>query len=111
MNELPGSYRRFLLLLIGTVLHAGLTLVCFLLYVQTAMEASHGGQASVGATILQYIKALFLWPLLLPLLKSYPVLMRGWLGILFLLLNSFIWVSGLAFVWVIWRSSRGRRPA
>jgi hypothetical protein len=75
-----------------TLLHAALTVVGLLSYVQTALTASHEGQISELEMFLQYLKTIFLWPLLLPLLKARPLMLGGLPGILLVLINSAVWI-------------------
>jgi hypothetical protein len=76
-----------------TLFHAGLTVVGFLSYTKTALTASHGGPLSEWTTFGQYAKSLFLWPLLLPLLRDRPLLLGGLHGFVLVLFNSAIWIA------------------
>lgn len=90
----------------ATLLHAGLTYLMFMLYVKTAMATSHDALAKSFITISQHVKAIFLWPILLPLLRSRPDLLSGWLAIVFLLLNSLVWIVGAKWVYRTYRRWR-----
>lgn len=76
-----------------TFLHAGLTIAGFMLYARTAMDTSHGGFASEWTTFGQDIKSVFLWPILLPVLRYRPLLLGGVRGLLWVLLNSSLWIA------------------
>jgi hypothetical protein len=98
--------RRILILGVLTFLHAGLTIAGLLLYARTAMETSGRGFSSEWTTLGQYIKSLFLWPLLLPILKYRPLVLSGVHGLLLVLLNSSLWIA--AGWWVFSRLRRLR---
>lgn len=99
MNATMVSSRRFLIAGVVTLLYAAFTLGMLLLYVKTAMAMSHGASATRFTTLSQHAKAIFLWPILLPLLRNRPDLLSGWLAILFLLLNSLLWIVVVAWVY------------
>lgn len=89
------SYRRLALAGVATLLHASFTLAMFWSYVETAMAVSHGAPVTSFTTLFQHAKAIFLWPILLPLLKNYPRLLDGWSAFSLLMLNSLVWIVGM----------------
>jgi hypothetical protein len=99
--------RQVLVLVVLTLLHAGLTIGGFLLYAQTAMEVSNNGLVSVWTTLGQHVKTLFLWPLILPLLRYRPLVLNGLRGLLVVLLNSSLWVA--AGYWIYSRLHKRRK--
>jgi hypothetical protein len=76
--------------------HAGLTLGCYFSYMKTAFEIDHGGNPTQWTTIGQVLKAIPLYPILLPLLKLRPDLLSGWRAVPLLLANSFVWAGAIA---------------
>jgi hypothetical protein len=92
MFLLTARWQQLGILAALTLLHGILTVVGLLSYVQTALTASHGGQISGWTTFCQHLKSLFLWPLLLPLLKNWPLILRGLPGSFLVLINSAVWI-------------------
>jgi hypothetical protein len=89
-----------LLFVAGVFLHAGITLVCLFSYIETAVRVTHADKLTTLIRIAQYMKAVFLWPILLQLMKNRTGLLHGCEGILFLLLNSFMWVSAVSWIYL-----------
>lgn len=90
--------RNLFLLTLGTLAHAACTGFLLRLYLTYAMKVEHGELSPTFlGTLFQYLKSLFLMPLLLPVLRwdsaTKPLIL------VFLLLNSFIWVWGCWWLW------------
>lgn len=101
---------RHLIWLVFVFVHAGLTLLFFLGYVNYAMKVDHGQVApSLLGQVSQYAKSVFLLPLLLPLLRWRTDLVAGPLGYVFLFLNSAIWA--LCAWWLTYRIRRRQAAA
>jgi len=93
----------------GVVVHASLTLMGLFSYVETAMKISHGEVAGPFTGQLQYLRSLFLWPVLLKLFKERPDMLTGGRGVLLLLFNSFLWIFALAWLYLLLRRVIGGR--
>jgi hypothetical protein len=109
-NRGTHRWRQLIAIAAATLLHAGLTLAFFLLYIETAVRTPRGADAPRLTELSQQAKAFFLWPILLPLLQNRADLVVGWRGFVFLFVNSLIWVA--AIFWVVkavsnWRKRRG----
>ncbi len=85
--------RTFVTLAFLTLVHACLTLALYISYMEYAMEVFHELRPGTeSGQVLQYLKSVFLWPILLPFLRSRPDLLRGLNGFLLLFINSFLWI-------------------
>jgi hypothetical protein len=103
--------RRYLTWVLFTLVHAALTIILFIAYVEYAMKVDHGVVApSMSGEIAQYVKTLFLLPLLLPLVRWRADLVTGISGYAFLLLNSSLWTCGSIGISRVIRRRRQKSP-